>query len=695
MLLRINTHGGSEVWKPAASEFVVQGFVIKQGFLYVGEKMPAPDQSGAPDAALVNPRLNACSCDFDNEGKNLSYWPSYSEIPPASRGAYLNWLANGRKDENIGIGYVFLYFYGLERRLLHDAVKQDVPKQEIIDIINEIIRLMTIYSEKSRSFRNYASSLLNIAMILHFPDEADAVPIELLSESYDYPALLKWRLGQLAKQGEPIPFKWAFLWYMSCPDKTLRKAAQRCPNEFKTLFETKYQERFGSGMIVPLNKTKLKINYRPASQSLMYGNVFGEVKSDYADLTVISGPINKLGQIAEECYKELDSFSRYLGSYPDKYNSVYAQFLLPKILLQRTNSQVFTALKNKLCDQEIMERGLKLIPVKTLLAEIELGGSDQLAKNDILTIVEVLAKMDLGIEPDIRFCSIKMTTEQRACIFRINSPKPDEDNVRHYLRLLLRLGVIIAEADENVSSQEVDFLTNMIENSKLSDDDRIRFYAFLEFLFNNDTGISDLKTKLAALDGQQQNVIGNAMLELLHADGVVAPSEIIQLEKIYKMLGLDSSRIISQIHNFQAAAQEPVLVQAATGNNAFAIPPSNTKGSKIQLSQEQISKKTRETKEVCKILSSIFDTDEDEPSSAPVVTVIKGLDWAHSKLFNEIIRKEEWARSELEKLCNPLSLMPDGALEILNEFAYATAGNPMIDGDDPIYIDLEIAKEIL
>lgn len=694
MLLKINIHGKSEVWKPAASEFVVQGFVIKQGFLYVGEKMPAPGQSGIPDAALINPRLKAFSCDFDDEGKNFSYWPSYSEIPPASRGAYLNWLANGRNDESIGIGYVFLYFYGLERRLLHDAVKQDVPKQEIIDIINEIIRLMTIYSEKSRSFRNYASSLLNIAMILHFPEEADAVPIELLSESYDYPALLKWRLGQLAKQGEPIPFKWALLWYMSCPDKTLRKVAQRCPNEFKTLFATKYQERFGSGMLIPLNKTKLKINYQPASPSLMHGNVFDEVKNDYPDLTIISGPINTLEQIADECYKELDQFSRYLGSHPDRYNSVFAQFLLPKALLQKTNSQVFTALKNKLCDQEITERGIKLIPVKTLLTEIELGDYDQLAKNDILTIVDVLAKMDLGIEPDIRFCGIKMTTEQRVCIFKMNSPKSDEDNNRHYLRLLLRLGVIIAEADENVSAQEIDYLTNIIENSKLSDDDRIRFFAFLEFLFNNDAGISDLKIKLAALDKQQQNIIGGAMLELLHVDGVVAPSEIVQLEKIYKMIGLDPSRIISQIHDYQAA-REPVLVQTANENNDFAIPPSNIKKNKLQLSQEQIAKKELETKEVCKILSSIFDTDEEEPSSASVVMTIEGLDLAHSKLFNEIVKKEEWARSELEKLCNPLSLMPDGALETLNEFAYATAGSPMIDGDDPIYIDLEIAKEIL
>ena len=54
----------------------------------------------------------------DWEGRGLSYWPAYASIPSASRAAYLGWLADGRRFPAAPIGYVFLFFYGLERRTL-------------------------------------------------------------------------------------------------------------------------------------------------------------------------------------------------------------------------------------------------------------------------------------------------------------------------------------------------------------------------------------------------------------------------------------------------------------------------------------------------------------------------------------------------------------------------------------------------
>lgn len=44
------------------------------------------------------------------------YYPTYAELTPEKRWIYLNWLRN--LSEPIDIGYVFLYYYGLERHLL-------------------------------------------------------------------------------------------------------------------------------------------------------------------------------------------------------------------------------------------------------------------------------------------------------------------------------------------------------------------------------------------------------------------------------------------------------------------------------------------------------------------------------------------------------------------------------------------------
>lgn len=51
-----------------------------------------------------------------NKPTPLPYWPNYSEMSSDQRGAYLNWLQN--ISNPIDIGYVFTFFYGLERQIL-------------------------------------------------------------------------------------------------------------------------------------------------------------------------------------------------------------------------------------------------------------------------------------------------------------------------------------------------------------------------------------------------------------------------------------------------------------------------------------------------------------------------------------------------------------------------------------------------
>jgi hypothetical protein len=46
----------------------------------------------------------------------MPYWPSYGDISPAARRAFLDWLSTGRQDSTYGIGHVFIFFYGLEHR---------------------------------------------------------------------------------------------------------------------------------------------------------------------------------------------------------------------------------------------------------------------------------------------------------------------------------------------------------------------------------------------------------------------------------------------------------------------------------------------------------------------------------------------------------------------------------------------------
>lgn len=56
----------------------------------------------------------------------LPHYPAYDVLNPDERATYLNWLHD--IDEPIEIGYVFIFYYGLERKLLHYATFQNAAE---------------------------------------------------------------------------------------------------------------------------------------------------------------------------------------------------------------------------------------------------------------------------------------------------------------------------------------------------------------------------------------------------------------------------------------------------------------------------------------------------------------------------------------------------------------------------------------
>jgi len=109
---------GPGAWIPAEEAVEVGGVSIPGGLVYVGTSLPTP--TGGNDPCLIDPSKSVAS-NGDYTERQMGYWPSYSDISPSARRAYLNWLASGRQDPEADVGYVFIFFYGLERRAILDA----------------------------------------------------------------------------------------------------------------------------------------------------------------------------------------------------------------------------------------------------------------------------------------------------------------------------------------------------------------------------------------------------------------------------------------------------------------------------------------------------------------------------------------------------------------------------------------------
>jgi len=198
----------------------------------------------------------------------MGYWPSYQFISPEARAGYLAWLAGGRSDPSVYIGFVFLYFYGLERRALIDAQAIPAARAEIPTIAAEVRRLLRLYGGH-HSLRSYGSQLLTIIDML-YPETSDG---REASRSFDttpgweLPLALRIAIGRVVAAGRPIGADLALAWYRASPTTTLRTPARRCAVEFAGLFGARYRETYGDGLVVKPPRKRLAATYRPASSS--------------------------------------------------------------------------------------------------------------------------------------------------------------------------------------------------------------------------------------------------------------------------------------------------------------------------------------------------------------------------------------------------------------------------------------------
>ena len=124
-------------WVAGPARETIGGVSFDAHLVYIG----ARDQQAWPrNQSAIDPALPVGGRD-DPDGGALSWSPDYSYMTPETRRNYLIWLAAGRPGGST-IGYVKLYFGGLERRLLLDNSKTEAPA-----ILVELRRLIDLYGD--------------------------------------------------------------------------------------------------------------------------------------------------------------------------------------------------------------------------------------------------------------------------------------------------------------------------------------------------------------------------------------------------------------------------------------------------------------------------------------------------------------------------------------------------------------------
>lgn len=673
---------GEGRWVPPGESVEVAGVHLPGGMLYVGGRLKA--LNGATEPCLISGQHTVARVG-NYRARQMGYWPSYIEASPEERRAYLNWLSEGRSHPDCDIGYVFLFFYGLERRVTVDSRSDPAAQNDWPVIIVELRRLLAIYGEKSGSFNRYAGELLRWIELDGKSSQLYKQPVPDFPRTYELPPYLRLALGQAAVDRAPLPAHLALAWIRLNPECYLRTAATRCPNEFERLFTQRYHEALGLGLMLPKNRTKLKFVYQAASASLRAANItmaFGDVP----DVTALTAPIRKLMEIASQCTDELGSYSRLVGKDPGAAGALEGLLLLPATLWPPTIQAKLQALTAQMCE------GRLSLPLKELLDV--LGGANQVVNRDrVRGLARALEGAEIGMEPNV-LGGARAPGEQDAIVL-FAQPLMDSDvgSRAEYqtAALTLQLASAVAQADGVFHEREVAHLRAEIEGwAHLTLAERRRLHAHLQWLTTSPMNLAALKKKLEPLPTPAREMLAAFMATLAQADGVVSPDEVKFLEKVYKALGVEPKRVFSDIH--------------AAGSGGAPVSTVQAEKQGFRLDAGRIAALQDDTVRVSALLSKIFAEEDDNSTPAPATPAPEpelgdeadsplGLDEDHSALLRLLLSRPEWTRAELEDAAADLALMLDGAMEQINEAVFEAFDEPLFEGEDPISVNTKLLEK--
>lgn len=681
-------------WIPAHGTVSIAGRTI-DGMVYVGTPPSLNDYYGWEEKSrpYIDPTLPVAPPGSVRNVVPMPYWPGYSDVSKENRAIYLDWLAGGRTNTDIDPGYVFLFFYGLERRLFLDNPSQEEKQQ----ILAEAQRLADLFSD-SGSVRRYFGELIEVAKSSTV--ESDQIPPIFENSGWELPLSLKIAIGAQLLQGDRLNADWVLSWFMCHPERNLRTAANRCREEFMTLFQIRFRERYPDGLKINKPRKLLKATYRAASGEFE-GSINPSINgAPIPDISGLRKPVEIAQEIADHTMDDLDKFSRFLGRNPDARGSIEAHALLPLELWEFFPSEELEELRS--WARTIVD-GDGFVGVADVVERLEGDHPSKVGKRQLTGAADALARLGFGLAPDPRFALRSPKVNEIVVLFELGARIDKlEDVSSEYKDALieLALGSFIAHADDHIAEQERTMLAERIGSTDgLNDQEQRRLSANLKWLLAVPPDITLLRRKLKDVGADRQDTMRAALVAAAHADGMIQSQEVIRIEKVYKALGLDPSLAYSDLHAGTKVVDAPPTVRPAqTGASGEEIPPPESSPSKPRLDPSRIATIRSDTQRVSSVLGQIFGSEEDEDDaeahSTDKQSVLPGLHDKHAALVSDLVAQDHWTDDAFDELCRQHELLAAGALEVINEWAFENHDDSLLDEYEGYDVNPEVADAV-
>ncbi len=706
-------------WVPAGESVQVGPSVISAGLIYLGRNLGAVSPWRGTEPAIVDPSLPVDLTRPEWAATGPNEWSTYAGLSPARRAAYVSWLADGRCDPSVPIGCVFLFFYGLERRALIDSRFDREAFDELPVIQAEVQRLVSLYGS-NLTWRGYASNFLAALDVVAGRDaaggaESPASP-PLVGNSWAVALALKLGLARLAVAGRPVPAEWALAWARAHPEISLRIPEPNCQAEFSSLFALRYRERFGNGLAVE-STTPLPLRYGPASGG--FGGPIDLPAPGLFDVSELKAPVGQLAALTRGAAQSLEPYSRWLGRHPGSRGTPAATALLPAELVATDTVEAVEALRAWI-EGQLGDGAMADIDGAGLARQWPPAAGGKLTRADGAGLALLLEALGYGIEPDVRFGG-PVVGGGPAVLFRLGRSARAAAPISATASAVLRLAAGVVAATGDSASFET-AAERIQQELGFPAAERPRVGARLRWWGVAGPAADAACDRLRELSAQHRATIGSFLVRIAVRWGAaLGPAQVAELTKAFGLLALDPADVGPLVEaTTREAAREAAIdrvdaargavrreqpapgrfVPAPTGPPRY-LParPVPAPPSPFIPNPEFVRAKLQETETVAALLGEIFAA-EDHPGAVPAAAaaagedLVAGLDGAHTRLLRTLSARASWTRTEFRAAAASVGLLPDGALDVLNESTLETCGDVVCEGEDPIEMNPTVLGEL-
>lgn len=386
--------------------------------------------------------------------------------------------------------------------------------------------------------------------------------------------------------------------------------------------------------------------------------------------------------------------------------------------------------------EQVFASGQRTLQIGELLNMVNLDHANFTRKNAI-ELCDQIQALGYMVVPNPKLHGIKPRSTSFFYLLRLSDYISDSVSTDFYLTaVLIHLSSMVSQADGFVHDSEADLIRKLLDSKVVfTVYEKSSLEALFDWCLKNQTSYKGIRRNIKNLGVDDRESVWFQLVDVAIVDQRIDPREIIVLAKIYDLLGLDqdlkTTRLTavnnainvseSQSDQAQSTTQSKVpLTESVEIPNESIEAPFQPQSALLEkapgkmadgIDRDRLNKLRKDNDAVRNIFTDIFDDESDfnedieitedenpieddfDDSSNPESDA-SGLDKKHRKLVQKLVLQDEWQRQQYEILCDKYGLLPDSAIEFINDWSYELVDAPLLEEDELIYVDRTLNLEI-